>query len=106
MDNLSPLFINITPKTSTYFPGQSLKFMYEITDILGNVFYYNLSHGSQLQLSGIGYSTIIEIDPNGDCPICDTGILINHISIKDNINELYTLNVAVMNNTFHPISPK
>ena len=101
---LIPIQLHLSVNSSYYYPGQSLIFIYEITDILGNVFDYNMSHGFRIQLTGIGYSETIEIEANGECPICDMGILINQISIKDNINKLYTFDVAVINNIFYPIS--
>ena len=55
VQSLSPFFIEISPASSTYYPGEFFKFTYTIMDKLSNKIQYNESNGFQLQYTNYGY---------------------------------------------------
>eukprot|EP01084_Bolivina_argentea_P139594 245561_1 len=73
-------------------------------DIFNNiVFEYNISQKTVVSLQNIynEFGTKFEI-LNNICLECDTGILLNEISVKNSINTTYIFDVAIYNNTFLP----
>eukprot|EP01084_Bolivina_argentea_P157517 274482_1 len=102
VEYLSPLKILIIPEAPYYYPGQLIKFNYTIMDKMETIIPFNsliLSHGLKIRLNSGG----LFIGSDGKCSNCDRGILINFISITENIGDLFIMDVSIMGNILHPI---
>eukprot|EP01084_Bolivina_argentea_P152182 265507_1 len=99
-----PLFIHLTTQTSTYYPGDLLLFNYTILDIFGNDMPYLLSTETVLELKSASYSAGLTISTDGICTSCVNGILLNTLTISENIGDVFMLKVSVREDTLYPIN--
>eukprot|EP01084_Bolivina_argentea_P136517 240423_1 len=106
VDHLSITKLNFTTLTSnnSYYPGDLIKFQYHVTDRLDTVFSYNFTDKLTVNLTFKTFTATTEIEVTG-CPICENGLLINDVSLSDNIGEQYTINISVENKLFIPTNP-
>eukprot|EP01083_Nonionella_stella_P046425 124337_1 len=95
VDHLAAVQINITAEGTTYYPGQSLTFDYEIMDRFDNDIPVYSSGLISILLTGQFFSTNLYIDQNGDCVDCDNGIVINTLSLESNYNETFIMDISV-----------
>ncbi len=96
----------MTTESPYYYPGQAIKLNYEILDELGNVIQYNSDHSITVRLEHSNFLTDIIIDGDGICHICETGIVINVLSIHENYGEHFTMNVSVMEHVLYATNPE
>eukprot|EP01084_Bolivina_argentea_P153048 266876_1 len=106
VEHLSTTKINFTAKSAPYYyPGDLLQFQHTIMDKLDNVINYTSQHTVDVSL-GFGNSiTMINIEANGKCDVCDTGLLIHSLSISDHINSIYPFQVTIPNDLLIPEYP-
>eukprot|EP01084_Bolivina_argentea_P309866 536024_1 len=97
---LSSIIITLIPYELTYFPGQLLQFDYQTMDKLGNHIPNNMTHDTVLNIDSDTFSTEIDII-NGECLPCDTGILINTISIQRDIHGTIDIFISVADELFY-----
>eukprot|EP01084_Bolivina_argentea_P037812 69927_1 len=98
VNHSSAVQLNIVSATSTYYPGKILKFTFNIMDKFDNVFLVNLSEDLTIHVENGMFSTEFEIESGGNCPICETGILFNQISIKKDIGKILNFSISVDKN--------
>eukprot|EP01083_Nonionella_stella_P105403 303163_1 len=103
VSHLSATKIDFRATTTSYYPGQLLQFAYEITDSMNNDIVYNLSD-AVITIAGDKFLAWIEIEDNA-CPVCETGILLNDISLKHSIGTVYTLDVFIKDSHFIALTP-
>ena len=71
VDHFSAIKIGIYPKSTSYYPGESIGFNYSVSDRLGNVIEDETVQSTTIILSGGSFSGSLWIDENGDCLLCD-----------------------------------
>eukprot|EP01084_Bolivina_argentea_P002505 4628_1 len=96
----SPMRLFFNSYSTSYYPGKLLKFQWNITDRFGNhidIVENKLNNVTvTTQINGDAFSTELVINEAGECPLCETGVLINDISIEDNIGDVYHLNLKIL----------
>eukprot|EP01084_Bolivina_argentea_P282731 484023_1 len=89
--------INLTTNP-IYYPGQLLPFKYNLTDRIGNIIHDN----SHIKILIMTQNDRTELDINNEeCPICETGILFNAISVQ-NVGDVYPIHIYVENKILIP----
>eukprot|EP01084_Bolivina_argentea_P281231 481144_1 len=95
--SVTKIELSVTTTTDTYYPGQLLQFEYNITDTLDHIIPFNISDPIVIHIESDTFSTQFNIE-NGKCSVCESGLLINVLSLKQNISNIYNMNISVANN--------
>ena len=104
--HLSPVQLNLSANSSNYYPGKSLTLNHMIMDKIGNNIYSNFTPKLQVNIETKLFSTFLEIFQGGQCPACDGGILINTISIKQDVGSVLILNLSIIDNVLYATNSK
>ena len=103
--HLSPVQIELISNSTTYYPGQLLTFDYLIMDTLNNIINKSsiyLSDDIVITLKTDNFLTDLEISTNKECDVCQTGILFNSVSLKDDIGDTLSLSMSISDNILYP----
>eukprot|EP01083_Nonionella_stella_P066591 175475_1 len=104
VDHLSPVKINLTTLSTTYYPGQTVAFKYNILDKHSNSIAYNSSASIVVRLVGGSFSEDVTIISDGTCVVCEAGLVLNSIDIQHNLATTFTVDVSVENDALYPIN--
>ena len=97
VDNSQPAKLYFNSNSTSYYPGEALKFEWYITDKFGKKI--NITDNTvRIQLNGDTFSSEVIIDETGQCLLCETGVLINEISINQDVGAIYDVNIEVIDN--------
>ena len=71
VDHFSAIKIGIHPESIWYFPGESMTFIYSVTDRLGNAIEHEKLQNTTITLSSDTFTGSLWIHGNGECPLCE-----------------------------------
>ena len=98
INHLSPIQFTLSVNSSSYYPGQSLIFNYDILDKIGNkISINNISRFSINIKTNSFFSTALQIEQDGSCPLCNDGISINTISIHEDLGKKLKIYYSIDN---------
>ena len=101
VNHLNPIQVNISSELSTYYPGQSLRFQYNILDRLGNIIPSNLTNAFIILFETDKFSTRVEVQEGGKCASCESGIVINSITIRQDIGKVLEIRLSIINQIYY-----
>eukprot|EP01084_Bolivina_argentea_P210310 358009_1 len=86
-------------QNSTYYPGSSLLFNYKILDTLNNsIDHFNFNYSEiniNVENSTLNLIASINIDKNGTCPLCNSGITISGANLLRTLYGIYDLELQL-----------
>eukprot|EP01084_Bolivina_argentea_P291168 500396_1 len=97
VQHLSITKVNVTPSYYLYSPGDILNFTYNFMDIYGNIIRYNSSNAISIDLTRDTFSLTLKIEED-ECFVCDVGVILYDVSLKDDIGDQYNMTITVKDN--------
>eukprot|EP01084_Bolivina_argentea_P239805 402981_1 len=96
VESFSATQLDFKGLSSTYFPGQKLNFTFDILDLFNSrintsTFFHLDESTIDLENEELSVFQELTIDKMGECAICDHGITIPSISLKDGINNTHKI---------------
>lgn len=86
-------------QTMEYHPGFSVPFNYAITDRLGNVIdgadFVGSGNLTEIRLATDSFLGIVEIEDDGECPLCAEGIVFSEVLLARDVGLQYTVQIAM-----------
>eukprot|EP01084_Bolivina_argentea_P221127 374601_1 len=100
VSHLSAVQVQVIPNSTSYYPGKLLTFDHVIMDRIGNIINYTGSSGFGITLQGSTFSTELQVQDNGDCPNCKTGIIITSLQVTDKVN-IFKFTISINDDKFY-----
>lgn len=100
VDHFSATTLWVLPGSSSYFPGMNMVLNLTVTDRLGNVIEDEVMQNTIITMEASSFVSVLSVDENGHCEICEEGVWLSAISMDDNYDDEYTLQITMDNDQF------